>query len=72
MGDRSAESGWFLPGPKSQERIDRKWKKHYSGSGCDVHLGNGLLKRAECENALSKAGEGMNGVKRILSFPYLM
>lgn len=26
MGDRSAESGWFLPGPKNQERIDRKWK----------------------------------------------
>ena len=34
--------------------------------------GNGLLKLTECENALSKAGEGMNGVKRILSFPYLM
>ena len=42
---------------------DRIRQKHYSGAGCDVYLGNGLFKRAECENTLSEAGEGMSGGK---------
>ena len=34
--------------------------------------GMDYLNGLNVKNALSKAGEGMNGVKRILSFPYLM
>ena len=49
--------------PRTISFPDRIRQKHYSGAGCDVYLGNGLFKRAECENTLSEAGEGMSGGK---------
>ncbi len=72
MGDRSAESGWFLPGPKIKNGLTENGKSIIPVLDVMCTWGNGLLKLTECENALSKAGEGMNGVKRILSFPYFM